>query len=202
MPATLTLTTADGRPLASTTTATGWGDVTLAQYLALTATDAPPAALLLTGLTAEQLNQLSPADRQQLRQRLRFLRDEQPLRELLPTPGLYEVGLCAFGLYDQAQLLLATQPDAHPLAHGALLYALYRQPTGSRAPAEQLAAAHAEVLAQPLPDVYADCQYFLASFLRAMSQPTPNGPRQPGLARLSSAVAPPKRRGLFSALRR
>ena len=169
---------------------TGWPDVSLAHYLALASPTPPPAELLLTGLSSAQWASLDEADRAALSRQLLFVLDEQPLPQLLPTPGLYEVGRCAYGLYQLAQKQLAATPDAHPLAHGAYLYALYRVPLGTTPTPAEVEAAHAAVLAQPVTEVYADCLFLLASYGRALSGTLPAGPAQPGLLRLERPAVP------------
>lgn len=192
MSAKLTLTTTDGQLLANVTVPTCLPDVTLSQWLAFVAPNSPEADSVMTGLTPEVLATLQEADRAQLLEHLLFLTEAPVLRELLPTPGLYEIGHCAYGLQCQAQAYFDAHPGLTRLAQGAYLCALYSAPTGSTMAPEQLAAAHAAVLAAPVTEVYADCQYFLASWERNHNGTTIPGPTQPGLLRIVlDAPAPP-----------
>jgi hypothetical protein len=145
---------------------TTWAALTVAQYLALVTPGAMPLAAVLPDLAPDALAQLDAAEQEALTTHLLATLDEQVLAALLPTPGLLEAGLSAYGLYQQAQKYLATIPDAHPLAHGAYLYALYWEPSGFTASVAQVEVAHANVLVRPVTEVYADCCYFLASYLR------------------------------------
>lgn len=169
-----------------------WADLTVAQYLALATPGAISLATVLPDLAPEVLAQLSETDQQLLADRVLTELDEQVLADLLPTHGLLEIGLSAYGLYEQAQQYLATIPDAHPLAHGAYLYALYRDPKGNRADEQQLAAAHAAILARPVTEVYADCLYFLASYLRVGTGAPAVGVRQQGTLWLAKPTPVPQ----------
>jgi hypothetical protein len=171
---------------------TTWADLTVAQYLALATPGAISLATVLPDLAPEVVAQLSDADQQLLADRVLAELDEQVLADLLPTHGLLEIGRSAYGLYDQAQQYLATIPNAHPLAHGAYLYALYRAPTGSRADEQQLAAAHAAVLARPVTTVYADCLYFLASYRRVGTGAPAVGVRQSGTLSIAKPAFVPQ----------
>jgi hypothetical protein len=206
MSAKLTLTTIDGQLLANVTVPTCLPDVTLAQWIAFVAPNSPEADSVMTGLAPEVLATLQEAGRAQLLENLLFLTDAPVLRELLPTPGLYEVGHCAFGLYGQALAYFEAHPELTRLAQGAYLHALYSAPTSSKMPPEQLALTHAAVLAAPVTEVYADCQFFLASWERYQNGTTLPGPSQPGLLRFAVATpAPPAgwlgKLGLSSLLR-
>ena len=211
MPTTFSLPTTDGQPAQQLTLPTFWPDVTLGQYLALTAAGAAPAEQLLTGLTAAQWAALDEASQQELSQRLLFLTDTQPLAELPPTPGLYAVGRSAYGLRQQAQQQLAALPaEAPPLARAAVLYALYREPAGSTASPAHYEAAHAAVLVAPITAVYADCVHFLTSYHAYLTGQPSEGAEQPGLLRLADAQGrplaggptpkPATRRGLLAGL--
>ncbi|MVN78089.1 hypothetical protein GO988_17300 [Hymenobacter sp. HMF4947] len=163
---------------------TRWADLTVATCVQLARPDSPPIEQVLSGLTVEQVTQLSEDEQATLTRQLLFFFDIEPLQQLQPTPGLFEVGHCAYGRYCQAQEWLATQSSAPELARGAYLYALFRHPTSSRATDQELAAAHAVVLASPVTEVYADCLFFLASYERALSGNLPAGLYQPGLRRI------------------
>jgi hypothetical protein len=190
MPEVLTLSTADGQLLTSVSMPTSWADVLLAQYLNVLAAGTASLVTSLTDLSSDLLARLSPADQTLLASRLAFVLDPEPLLELLPMPGLLEIGQSAFGLLQQYQAYAAAHPTALPLAQGAYLYALYRAPTASRFPEAELAAAHAAVLAQPVTEVYADCAHFLTSYERAVTGTSRSGPAQAGLHRLVRPVAP------------
>jgi len=177
---------------------TTWTDLTVAQYLALATPGAISLAAVLPDLTPDMLAQLSTAEQELLATRVLAALDEQVLADLLPTPGLLEIGLSAHGLYQQAQRYLATIPDAHPLAHGAYLYALYREPAGFTANVAQIEAAHASVLARPITEVYADCRYFLASYRRVGTGASHTGVAQAGCLRIVAASA--KKAGLLTQL--
>ncbi|OGX81996.1 hypothetical protein BEN47_05085 [Hymenobacter lapidarius] len=173
------------------TAPTAWPEITLAQYLALRAPAAPWVAVL-TGLSPEQLATLPEATRAQLLDRLMFVLDDAPLRELLPTPGLYEVCNCSCGLLLQAQRHAAAHPEASPLAFGAYLHALYSTPAATSVDEQAVAAAHAAVLARPVTEVYADAAHFLASYERCAAGIRTDGPIQPGLSRIMKTVPAPK----------
>jgi hypothetical protein len=185
------LATPDSQPIQQLILPASWAEFTLSQYLAAhTRGSAHAPVLRLSGLLDEVLSNLTAEDAEGLLLHLRAALEEDVLAALLPTPGLLEIGSSAWGLYEQAQAHLTATPEAHPLAHGAYLYALYRAPTGSRANEQQLAAAHAAVLAQPVTAVYADCLHFLASYQRAVSGTSLPGPAQPGILRIVRPVAP------------
>ena len=181
MPVTLTLATTDGQPTQQLTLPTSWAEVTLGQYLAAhTAGSAHAPALRLSGLADTVLDSLPVEQAADLAHHLGFASDEAALEALLPTPGLLEIGQSASALYYLAAERLATLPGAHPLAHGASLYAVYRAPSGTRVTPAEAEAAHAAVLAQPVTQVYADCLYFLASYHRVGTGAPAVGVRQPG----------------------
>jgi hypothetical protein len=190
MPIALTLAT-DGQPAQQLTLPTAWPEVTLAQYLAAHAPGSPHApALRLSGLADAVLDELPADQADELAYHLVFASDEAALAALLPTPGLLEIGLSAYGLYELAQQWLAATPDAHPLAFGAYLHALYREPVGFRPAPANVEAAHAAVLARPVTEAYADCLYFLASYQRAGTGAPAVGVAQAGLLRLVRPQAP------------
>jgi hypothetical protein len=180
----LTLTTADGNEARQLTVPTSWADVTLNEYLALAVPGIRSPASVLTDLAPELLDNLPDAARTLLGRCLSFAQDHAPLLELLPTPGLFEIGKCAYGLYQQAAQYVADYPGAPALARGAYLYALYRNPTSSKMDHQLLALAHAAVLARPVTEVYADCAHFLASYERALTGTSLPGPFQPGVLRV------------------
>jgi hypothetical protein len=190
MPTALTLATS-GQPAQQLTLPTAWPEVTLAQYLAAHAPGSPHAApLRMSGLADAVLDELPAEQADELAYHLSFATDEGTLEALLPTPCLLEIGLSAYGLYELAQQWLGAAPDAHPLAFGAHLYALYREPVGFRPNAPDVEAAHAAVLARPVTEVYADCLYFLASYQRAGTGAPAVGVAQAGLSRLVRPQAP------------
>ena len=177
---TLHLITPDSPTPRAITVPASWADVSTAQYLALQAPDAPWLAVL-TGLAPELLARLRDADAALLTARLAFALDAAPLRALLPTPGLYEVGNCLYGLLLRFEQFLGQHPDAPALAYGAYLCALYRNPVlPSQLDEPTLAAAHAAVLAAPITETFADAQHLLASYTRAKDGSTWSGPQQPG----------------------
>jgi hypothetical protein len=171
---------------------TSWAELTLAQYIVLATPGAVALATALPSLTPELLNELNSDEQSALASYVVTMLDEQVLASLLPTPGLLEIGMSAYGLYRQAEKYLTTIPDAHPMAHGAYLYALYRNPTGTTANEQELAAAHAAVLARPVVEVYADCAFFLASYARVGTGEPAQGVAQPGLLRVQIHTTPTK----------
>ena len=191
MPITFTLAT-DGQPAQQLTLPANWAEVTLAQYLAAHDGSSPHApALRLSGLPSAVLDTLPTDAAELLAYHLAFANDPSALEAWQPTPGLYEIGLSMYGLQKQALKHLATLPEnAHPLVFGAYLHALYTDRVGSTAPAEQMAAAHTAVLARPLPEVYADCQYYLASWRRVGTGAPAVGVAQPGVQRITRTLAP------------
>ena len=192
MPAVLILTAADGHAAQQLTLPMAWPEVTLAQYLAAHAPGSSHTpALRLSGLPDAVLDELPAEQATELAHHLAFAADEDALAALLPTPGLLEIGLSAYGLYELAQQrLVAATPDAHPLDFGAYLYALYWEPTEFRPAPADVAAAYTAVLARPVTEVYADCLYFLISYQRAASGTSLPGPAQPGTLRIARPVAP------------
>lgn len=201
MSATLTLTAADGQHIAKVTIPTSMGEVTLGQWITFISPGSPEVDSVMTGLAQEVLDTLSESDRGRILEHLLFLTDASMLRELLPSADLYEVGNCAYGLYGQAEKHFAAHLDLTRLAQGAYLYALYRNPTGSTMPAEELAAAHATVLTSPITDVIADCYHFVASWEQYQLGGRPqSGPRQPGTLRIMGHGPAPTPTDLLSKL--
>lgn len=156
---------------------TSWADVTLDTYLRLHAGDNTAMLSVLTGLDAATIDQLAADDVGYLANCLAFAADLSPLLELLPTPGLPEVGASPYGL-----LVLATQyveelPEGTPGIEAApYLYALYRcQQVWGKVDDAKIEAIRAAVLAEPVTKVYADVAFFLSSYRRATSvtRPTP-----------------------------
>jgi hypothetical protein len=186
MPATLTLTATDGQLIAEVTVPTSMADVTLGQWITFVTPGSHEADSVMTGLAPEVLDTLRYADRSQILELLLFLTDAGMLRLLQPSQGLYEIGKCAHGLYAQAEEYFVEHPELTRLAQGAYLYALYRNPTSSKMPEQELAAAHAAVLAASVTEVYADCNHFLASWERHQAgTPILSGPTQPGVLRIA-----------------
>lgn len=191
MPASFTLII-DGQPKLGLTVPTSWADVTTAQYLALQAPAAPWLAVL-TGLAPAQVASLSEDAAALLTDRLAFAFDAAPLRELLPTPNLYEVGNCLYGLLLRFEQFLGQHPAAPALTYGAYLCALYQNPVlPSLLDEPALAAAHAAVLATPITETFADAQHLLASYARAQDGSTRPGPRQPGGRELATPAPTPR----------
>ena len=201
MPATLTLTTVAGQLLSSVVMPTCLADVTLAQWIAFVTPNSPEADAVMTGLSPEVLATLSEADRAHILDLLLFLTDAPVLRQLLPTPGLYEVGHCAYGLSEKASNYFAAHPELTRLAQGAYLYTLYREPLDWRTAPAQIAAAHAAVLAQPVTAVYADCQHFINSWERVQNGVTALGPTPPGVLRIAHLAPKAKPSGWLAKLR-
>ena len=107
MPTTLHLTTPDGAVAQMLSVPTQWADVTLAQFVALLAPepdDERSKAEVLLGLEGGGLNQLAADDVVYLANLLQFSKDVSPVLELLPTPGLPDVGALPY-----AALLLVQQ---------------------------------------------------------------------------------------------
>jgi hypothetical protein len=162
MPTTLTLQPT-GQVL---TVPTSWADVSLAQFVALHApAEGEPrtAAELLLGLEAGALDDLHIDEVQYFTTLLAFAADPSPVLELLPTPGLPDVGSQPYGCLVDVQQRLEEEPDRPWLAHGPYLLALYRvQLTYGRYDASKVAACEAALLAAPVTEVYGDMAHFIA----------------------------------------
>lgn len=198
MPDILILTSPDGSEAHRVTLPTSWADVTTAQYLALLEPTAPWVAQL-TGLAPDVLASLSEGDAVLLTDRLSFALEHGPLLQLLPTPALYEVGNCCYGLLLRSEEFLAAHPDVPALMYGAYLCALYRGPLLPDAlDKEILAGAYAAVLAAPITETFADAQHLLASYAHAKDGSTLPGPRQAGMSQLMPVE--PARGGLRTRL--
>lgn len=171
MPTTLTLTTPDGQPAQTLTVPTKWADVTLAHYVALLA-PAPDeqrtAAELLLGLDAGGLGQLAVDDVQYIANLIEFASDPSPVLELLSTPGLPDVGTQPWGCLVLCQEHFRENEERPALASLPYVLAVYRcQLTHGNT--NQLEAMLAQVLAQPVTEVYADAAFFLAAARRSLS---------------------------------
>lgn len=183
MPTSLTLTTPDASESWPVTVPTRWADVSLAQYVALyTQPDASPVEVLC-GLPAGTLERLSVQAVGHLATLLDFATDPNPVLELLPTPGLPDIGSLSYGTLLLAQQYLAANPDKPALFYMPRLLALYRQTMlwGHADNADRLAACEAALLAGPVTEAYPDAAFFLASLRRLQSgmPPTPTTSPRP-----------------------
>lgn len=125
----LPLTTPDGAEAFALAVPTQWADVTLAQFVTLcapAAQEARTAAEILCGLAAGTLENLAVRDVAYLTTLLTFAADPAPVLELLPTPGLPDVGTLPYGTLLLAQQHLSAHADQPPLFHFPHLLALYR----------------------------------------------------------------------------
>ena len=108
--------------------------------------------------------------------------DPAPVLELLPTPGLPDIGSLPYGTLLLAQQHIEADPDRPLLAYGPHLLALYRvQLAYGKYDEGRVAACLAALLAAPVTESYADAAFFLASMQRWLSAtpPTPTMPQSP-----------------------
>jgi hypothetical protein len=190
MPTTLTLTTPDGQPTQVLTVPTSWADVTLAQFVALyapVAGDPRTAADLLLGLEAGSLNQLAADDVPYLANLIAFAADPSPVLELLPTPGLPDVGSLPYGCLLLVQQRFETNADLPDLASLPYLLAVYRcQLTYGNVDSERVDKFLTQLLAAPVTEVYADGAHFLAACRNwqagtRQTKPTSTSPKKKSL---------------------
>lgn len=150
------------------TVPTSWADVPLAQYVALLAPvegDQRTAAELLLGLEAGGLNDLAADDIPYLANLLVFAGDASPVLELLPTPGLPEVGTLPYGTLLMAQQHIQADPERPLLAYGPYLLALYRvQLAYGKYDEAKVAACHEALLAAPVTECAGDMGHFIGGY--------------------------------------
>jgi hypothetical protein len=167
MPTTITLITPAGAPAQVLTVPTQWRDVTLAQYVALHApvADEPrTVAELLLGLEAGALGQLAADDVPLLAGLISFTDDVEDVLQLLPTPGLPDVGSLPYGCLLLCQQHFEANGDRPDLASLPFLLAVYRcQLTYGSVDGERVGKMLELLLASPVTEVYADGAYFLAA---------------------------------------
>jgi len=172
----------DGQVL---TVPTSWADVTLATFVALLAPtegDQRTAAELLLGLEAGSLNQLAYMDVPLIANLIEFTKDTSPVLELLPTPGLPDIGMLPYGLIRAVQLRMEECEGRPWLSYGPYLLALCRCfLMWGKAYEGKVAACEAALLAAPSTEVYADMAFFLTSYRRSLTAmpPTPKTPLSP-----------------------
>lgn len=170
MPTTLTLTSAVPGWYQHLLVPTSWYDVTLATFVALLAPapdDTRRPAELLCGLPAGGLDNLAADDVAYISNLLAFATEPEDVYELLPTPGLPEVGSLPYGTLLMAQQHFADSPEAPWLQSAAYLLALYRtQLTYGKYDGKRVAAAEAALLASPVTEAYPDAAFFLSSYKR------------------------------------
>lgn len=164
MPIPITLT-AHGQPAQVLTVPTSWADVTLATFVTLHAPEPGEqctAAELLLGLPAGGLGQLAADDVPYLANLLEFANDPSPVLELLPTPGLPDVGTLPYGTLVMAQQHLLANAERPMLASAPYLLALYRvQLAYGKYDEAKVAACLAALLAAPVTECYGDLSHFL-----------------------------------------
>ncbi|MDO7888158.1 hypothetical protein [Hymenobacter cheonanensis] len=167
MPTTLRLVTPDGTVAHTLRVPTQWADVTLAQFVALHAAapdDHRTVAEVLLGLEAGALNQLAADDVPLIAGLLTFASDPSPVLELLPTPGLPDVGGLPYGCLLLCQQQFEANAERPDLASLPYLLAVYRcQLTYGTIDSERVAKLLEQLLAAPVTEVYADGAHFLAA---------------------------------------
>ena len=146
---------------------TQWADVTLGQFVSLFA-PAPDehrtVAELLLGLDAGGLHQLAADDVPYLANLIAFATDASPVLELLPTPGLPDVGGLPYGCLLLCQQHFEANADRPDLASLPYLLAVYRcQLTYGNVQGERVAKLLEQLLAAPVTECYADGAHFLAA---------------------------------------
>ena len=184
---------------------TSWADVTLATFVALRApveSDQRTAAELLLGLEAGGLNQMAADDVPYLANLLDFANDASPVEELLPTPGLPQVGTLPYGILLEAQNHMRADQGRPLLAYGPYLLALYRvQLAYGKYDEAKVAAALQALLASPVTECYGDMAHFIGGYRTWLNgtpqtKPTTSTPKTtsstPGVRKFLSGL------GLFS----
>lgn len=183
----------DGQAL---TVPTSWADVTLAQYVALLAPaegDQRTAAELLLGLDAGGLNELAADDIPYLANLLEFASDPSPVLELLPSPGLPEVGTLPYGTLLMAQQHIQADPERPLLAYGSYLLALYRvQLTYGKYDEAKVAACLAALLASPVTECAGDMGHFIGGYRNWLNGTPRTKPTTSNLKTKSSTPAAKK----------
>lgn len=181
MPHHLTLTPSDGSPSLPLTLPASWEDITLAQYLQLLT--APDVLVVLTGLDAETIGRLAADDALYLAHCLAWAADATALDELLPTPGLSDVGQSNYGLLLLATAHIEALPEGTPsLVAGPYLYALYQSHAlWGKVDELKMNACQAAVLATPVTKALPDVAHFLRGWQRSMTatKRTPTTPSKP-----------------------
>lgn len=170
MPTTLTLT-APGQPAQALTVPTSWADVPLAHFVALLAPepgDQRTAAELLTGLDAGALGQLAADDVVYLANLLEFSSDPGPVLELLPPPGLPDVGALPWGCLVLCQQHFEANDERPALASLPYVLAVYRCQL-AHGNTDRLEQVLAQVLAAPVTEVYAEAQAFYSACQQSLS---------------------------------
>jgi len=167
----ITLTTPDGQAAQVLTVPTSWADVSLGQYVALLAPSEgePRTALdVLLGLEAGSLNQLAADDVPYLANLLEFANDHSPVLELLPTPGLPDVGTLPWGCLVLCQEHFRENEERPALASLPYVLAVYQCQLryGNTNRLDQVLTT---VLAEPVTAVYADAAFFSAAARRSLS---------------------------------
>jgi hypothetical protein len=197
MPTTLTLTTPDGQSAQVLHVPTRWLDVTLAQFVALHApADGEPrtAAELLLGLEAGALGDLHIDEVQYFTNLLAFAADPSPVLELLPTPGLPDVGSQPYGCLVDVQQHLAEAPGRPWLAYGPYLLALYRvQVAYGRYDASKVAACEDALLAAPVTECYGDMAHFIGAWQTWLNATPQTQPTTVSLTTLNLRRTPSRR---------
>lgn len=171
MPTTITLTTPDGQPAQVLTVPTSWADVPLATFVALLAPvegEQRTAAELLLGLDASGLGQLVVDDVQYIANLIEFASDPTPVLELLPTPGLPDVGALPWGCLVLCQEHFREHDERPALASLPYVLAVYRCQL-AEGNTDQLDAMLAQVLAAPVTEVYAPAQAFYSACQQSLS---------------------------------
>jgi hypothetical protein len=180
MPTTITLATPDGAQVKVLTVRTQWADVSLAEFVALYTggPEAPHrAAEVLCGLEPGGLDDLAADDVKYIAPLLAYAADPSPVLELLPTPGLPDIGSLPYGTLLLAQQHLESAPDKPWIFYGPYLLALYRvQMTFGKYDAGKVAACEAALLAAPVTESYADASFFLSSYKAWLSDTPPTKP--------------------------
>jgi hypothetical protein len=174
MPTTLTLQPT-GQVL---TVPTSWFDVTLAQFVALEASEPDderrPAEILL-GLAAYGLDQLAADDVRYIANLIDFANEPEDVYELHPTPGLPEVGGLPWGTLLMAQQHFSDNPEQPWLRSAAYLLALYRvQMTYGKYDSKRVATCEAALLESPCTEVLADCFYIFEQLTEVTERHAPD----------------------------
>lgn len=181
MRTTLNLITPDGAVAQALTVPTQWADVTLAQYVALLAPapdDERSQAEILCGLAAGGLGQLAADDVGYLANLLEFAQHSEAVTQLLPPPGLPDVGSLPYGCLLLVQQHFDANAERPLLAYLPYVLAVYRcQLTWGST--DKLAETLAAVLAAPVTEVWAEAQAFTTACRSWLAGTRPMKPTPP-----------------------
>jgi len=176
---------------------TKWADVTLGQYVSLVAPEPGEprtVAELLLGLEADGLDALAADDVPYIANLIAFAGDSSPLLELLPPPGLPDVGTLPWGCLVLVQQHFAAHPDRPDLFHLPYVLSVYRtQLAWGKVVEAKRAACEAALLASPVTECYAEGSFFLTACRKWSADTPPTKPTKMSPAMRNSKPTPTRR---------